>query len=294
MGSVSWLTNWVRGGSAAISPTAHYTGHVWARHGLGSDELATSQGRALWTLSQTVMRPLELLGGPTLEHFLLARHRIIDHLLAEEIAAGKITQVVELACGMSPRGLDLARRFPDLTYVEVDLPEMAELKRAELRRVVKTADAFEDSTTGRHRVEAADVMAGVQLAKVFSGLDRTAGTAVVTEGLVNYFPQHQVVELWRRISHELRRFPCGLYLSDLHVRSEAGLPDKAFVALLGMAVRGQVALHFDDDRQAEQALRTAAFDSGRLHAPEDFADELPGMLAAGADRVRVVEARTHA
>jgi O-methyltransferase involved in polyketide biosynthesis len=283
---VSWIEPWLQGGVRAISPTAHYTGHVWARHGLGDPRLSTTSGRVLHTLVQPAMLTSRLVGGPTLEDFLLARHRIIDHLLERAIDAGEVTQVVELACGMSPRGLDLTARHPELVYVEVDLPDMAARKRRALEELRPPHD--------RHRVEAADVMTGVQLSRVFATLDRGQGVAVVTEGLLSYFATADVVELWRRVAHELHRFPHGRYLSDLHVTSEAGQVDRAFTWALGAAVRGRVHLHFDDTQDARAALLAADFGRARLWAPAELVGELPDMDAPGAARVRVVEAVTGA
>ncbi len=283
---MSWLQQWMRGGVHAISPTAHYTGHVWARHGLGEPGLSSPAGRLLHTLVQPAMLASRLVGGPTLEDFLLARHRIIDHLLEEAIEAGHVTQVVELACGMSPRGLAFTERHPTLTYVEVDLPDMAARKEEALAQLRLPQD--------NHRVEAADVMTGLQLSRIFSTLDRGSGVAVVTEGLLSYFPRADVVELWRRLAHELHRFPHGRYLSDLHVESEAGLVDRAFTMALGTAVRGRVQLHFDDVDEARQVLLAADFDYAELWAPRELTEQLPGMDAAGANRVRVIDAGTGA
>ena len=225
-----------------------------------------------------------LVGGPTLEGFLLARHRIIDHLLHEAITTGEVTQVVELACGMSPRGLGFTERYRDLVYVEVDLPQMAAHKRAALDAVRLPHP--------RHRVEEADVMTGVQLSRIFSSLDRNRGVAVVTEGLLNYFSRADVVELWRRLAHEMHRFPQGRYLSDLHVVSEAGRIDRAFTVALGAAVRGQVQLHFDDVSAARAALLAADFDRAELWSPDELSASLPGVDLPGASRVRVVDAVT--
>src|SRR4051794_24779089 len=81
-------------GPEAISPTAHYTGAVWERHGLSDPAFATLEGRVLhdglWPLLTTV----RLAGGPSLEAFLLARHRIIDLLLETAIGDGRVGQVV--------------------------------------------------------------------------------------------------------------------------------------------------------------------------------------------------------
>lgn len=278
-----WLPEQLRSGAHTISPTAHYTGYVWARHGLGDPGLATAEGSLMYAAAGLVLRPLELLGGPTLEHFLLARHRIIDHLLDEHIASGAVRQVVELAAGMSPRSLGLVRRHPQLTCVEVDLPATSARKKAALSRI--------GTDRTRHRVVAADVFSAA-LSSVFDALDADQGVAVVTEGLLNYFPTDRVLSLWCRLAEELRAFPHGVYLSDLHVRSTAGPLDRLFATGLGLAVRGRLHFHFDDDAAAVEALRTAGFADAFVHAPSEYAGELPGMTAAGADRVRVLEARS--
>lgn len=267
-------------GSESISPTAHYTGYVWARNGLGEPSLATHAGRAMYAAGQTVLGPAGRLGAPTLEHFLLARHRIIDRLLDDAIVAGRVTTVVEIAAGMSPRGLRVTREHPTTSYVEADLPAMARRKRTALRGI--------DHDASRLRVEPVDAFSP-ELEELLAGLPADGGVAVVTEGLLNYFPTHHVRQLWTRLASALQGRPPGLYLSDLHVVSEAGLVDRAFAQALGWAVRGRVHLHFDDPRAAQQALLAAGFARARLHAPADHAD-LPGMRAAGAGRVRVVEA----
>src|SRR5687768_7080039 len=94
----------LRRGSDAISPTAHYTGQVWVRNGLSRPELDTWEGRALFGALGPAMAMSRKLGGPTLEGLLLARHRVIDDLLAQAIEDRGVRQVIEPACGMSPRG----------------------------------------------------------------------------------------------------------------------------------------------------------------------------------------------
>jgi O-methyltransferase involved in polyketide biosynthesis len=272
----------MRGGSAAISPTAYYTGHVWERHGLGVDHLAPPAGRALYVLGQPLLGTVERLGGPTLEHVLLARHRIIDRLLDHELSTGRVAQVVELAAGMTPRGLRVRDQHPGTTYVEVDLPAMAERKRRAL--------AARGALSVRHRVEAVDVF-GTEFEALFASLDPEQGVAVVSEGLLNYFPTERVEVLWTRLARVLDGFPSGLYLSDLHLGGDAGLLDRTFAAGLGLFVRGRVHFHYESAAQAEDVLRRSGFSSATLHRPAEYADVLPGMTAAGADRVRVLEAR---
>jgi hypothetical protein len=134
-------------GSDAISPTAHYTGYVWARNGLSHPELETREGRLLFESLHPAMAVSGALGGPSLETYLLARHRAIDARLERAIEDHGVTQVVEVAAGLSPRGWRFAQRYRErITYVEADLPAMAERKRRALERM--------GSLSGRHRVVA--------------------------------------------------------------------------------------------------------------------------------------------
>ncbi len=278
----------LRRGPDAISPTAHFTGAVWAHHGLGAPGLATWEGRIARTASAPLMAVSARLGGPTLEGFLLARHRVMDHLLEEAIADGRVGSVVELAAGMSPRCLALAERFgSDVTCVETDLPAMAARKRRALARL--------GAGGPHHAVAELDVLrTGTgpgTLAAVTAGLDRSRGLAVVTEGLLNYLPPAAVTDLWARIAGIMGEFAGGLYVSDLHLREENGrLADGLFTAGLGAAVGGRIHFHFRGAGEAGAALREAGFARATLHRTAAFADRLPGVDGPGSEKVRVVEA----
>src|SRR3954452_14836183 len=122
-------------GTGAVSPTAHYTGETWVRNGLSHPDLATWQGRALHQAMALPNAASKVFGGPTLEGLLLARHRIIDSIL-DGLIEGGVSQVVEAACGMSPRGWRFSERYGErLAYVEADLPAMARRKRAALAQM---------------------------------------------------------------------------------------------------------------------------------------------------------------
>lgn len=277
----------LRRGSDAISPTAHYTGHVWGRNGLSHQELATSEGRVLFELLAPAMAVSRALGGPTLEGLLLARHRIIDELLACAIDDGRVQQVLEIGCGMSPRGWRFAERYGErLTYVEADLPAMAARKRAALERMGPPRES--------HRVAEIDALRddGPQsVAGVASALDRGRGLAIIAEGLLPYFDEQNVLCMWRRIARELTRFSAGLYLADLALggSGRSGV-DRAFLAVLSAFVRGRVHTHFQGRAAAERALLEAGFAQARLYR----ADRHPAAGAAGRDpaaaRGHIVEA----
>lgn len=276
-------------GSRSISPTAYYTGYVWARHDIGPSKLATAEGRILFWSMQPAMTALSLAGVPNLEQVLLARHAVLDALLTDAIESGQVGNVIELASGMSPRGLSFADRFGDqITYVETDLPRMAALKKAELEGI--------GETSGHHRVVVLDALADegdTSLAAVCAGLDHSKGLAVISEGLLNYLPREAVEGLWGRIAQASRDFPHGVYLSDLHVAEDHnGHLERLSIAGLSAFVRGQVHLHFTDTADVERALAKAGFDQHRVPRPAEFADRIPSTQTRGAKYVRIIDAHT--
>lgn len=273
------------GGSEAIGPTAHYTSYVWARNGLSHPALATRRGRMMFEALRPSMSVSGLLGGPTLPAYLLARHRAIDLLLGEAIESDGVSQVLELACGLSARGWRFTCRHPHLTYVEADLPGMAERKRRALERIAPLGES--------HRVVSVDVLKADgpgSLAAATETLDPDAGLVLITEGLLGYLGGEQVRGVWSRIAAELARFRTGRYLADIQLAGEAGAAVRAFRAALGAFVGGPVVLaHHDRRSDAERALRRAGFSRAAVTP----ALELAGAVAqdgAGARLAHVAQA----
>lgn len=272
--------------SETISPTAHYTGYVWFAHGQSHEAFATRTGRLMYHALRAPNVVAHHAKLPTLEGMLLARHRLIDLRLKQAIEAGEILQIVEVAAGLSPRGWRFAREYRDrITYVEADLPNMIARKRRILAEL--------GGETPHHMTVEIDALAGTgptSITEICGALDPARGTAIITEGLVNYFDTETVLAMWRRFAAALRPFPRGLYFSDMLLRDGNGGPlVTGFSWLLSAFVRGRVHLHFDSAQQCEDALAACGF-TGIVHDPRDFAFELPDLERAGAGRVRILEA----
>jgi O-methyltransferase involved in polyketide biosynthesis len=270
-----------------ISPTAHYTGYVWYAHGHSHEAFATRRGRFLYRALRGPNAAAQVAGLPTLEGMLLARHRLIDHRLARAIDAGEISQVVEIAAGLSPRGWRFRSHYGDrITYVEADLPDMVRRKRELLARV--------GGETAHHRLVEIDALADdgpTSLDALCASLDPARGVAIITEGLINYFDRATILAMWARFARALARFPHGVYFSDIVLRQTGNrVLFSTFMNLLAVFVRGRVHLHFDDAHDVENALTEHGLD-GRVLDPREFADELPGLEQRGAGVVRVIEAR---
>ncbi|RMF12518.1 MAG: class I SAM-dependent methyltransferase [Candidatus Dadabacteria bacterium] len=276
--------------TSRISFTAHYTGHVWRRHGLGDAALATWQGQVLFG----ALTPFNKLGnrlqpGLNLEAMLLQRHRIIDALLEQAITGGA-TQVVEIAAGLSPRGLRFTRRHPDLHYLEFDLPGMAARKERLLSRV--------SDRSPRHLVTSGNALAadGEQsiAGRIATLLDPTAPTVVITEGLINYFPVEQAQQIWGHIVAGLKRARWGVYLSDI-AHTPGGFRGawliRLFRQVLETTTRGATHFHFDSTDETRQALLDAGFNEATIHSPEDWRDRLELPPSPPQPLVHVIEAR---
>lgn len=257
--------------------------------GLSDDALATSTGRLLYDSLRLPMALAGRLGLPTLDGLLLGRHLAIDDLLAAAIDDGRISQVIEVACGLSPRGLTFSRRYGSrLTYIEGDLAGMATTKA----RLLESIGAVND----HHQVVEIDAFSDhgpTSLSSIASRLDPDRGVAVITEGLVNYFPTAAVTALWERVAETVGAFPHGLYLSDIILRDGNENPLTAMaMGALSVFVRGQVHLHFNSSAEAGRALGDAGFAPVRVHR----VNELPAASRLRRDPaarlVHVVEAVT--
>jgi O-methyltransferase involved in polyketide biosynthesis len=273
-------------GSGAVSPTAHYTGETWVRLGLSHPELATWQGRALHGALALPNAASRALGGPTLGGLLAARHLIIDSIL-DDLIEGGVGQVVEAACGMSPRGWRFSERYGErLTYVEADLPAMARRKREALMRIGSLGE--------HHRVVELDVLRDGgpgSLESLADELDPAKGLVIVTEGLLTYFDDETVEGLWARLAQVLGRFSKGIYLADLRfARPHRGMSEHAFDLLLGAFVRGKVHAYRGDEPTATAALRAAGFKQARLLRADEHPATADLRRDPGASAIAIIEA----
>jgi O-methyltransferase involved in polyketide biosynthesis len=225
------------------------------------------------------------LGAPSLDGVLLARHRIIDALLEEKIESG-VGQVIEAACGMSPRGWRFSERYGEmLTYIEADLPPMAQRKREAL--------AAMDSLDEHHRVADLDILraAGPEsLEALVEQMDPTKGLVIITEGLLTYFDNGTVEALWDRLARMLQPFATGAYLADLRVGSP-GATERAGALLLSAFVRGRVHAYPGDEASAEAALHAAGFSHATLHRCDEHPAAAEVTESASAGMLSIVEAR---
>lgn len=274
--------------SSGISFTALYTGAVWHRYGLSDEVLATNQGRWLYHLMTPFEAGSKALIGGNIRTFLLQRHLIIDHLIEQALERG-VTQVLEIACGMSPRGIRLREKHPLIHMVEADLPDMAIRKASRLLASGRLGD--------RHQVVPMDILAesGEQsleavVARVF---DNNEPMIIITEGLTSYFSLPVISQFWQRLAKLMQQRPGSVYLSESYLMPDQPLLRgtlKSLGGLLGSVTRSDVSFHFDNDQQAREHFLATGFPSVRVWNPTEFYGRLPIPESRRDPMVRVIEA----
>lgn len=276
--------------TSSISFTALYTGQVWWANGLSAPGFGTRLGGFYYH----AMSPFEYLGGKlvggNIRTFLLQRHLLIDHLVEKAITEDGVTQVVEIACGLSPRGTRLVKKYPQLRYVEADLADMAARKR----RLLEENGSLQD----RHQVMECNILAtegNDTPERILASLDLSQPVLVITEGLVNYFNLETISAFWHRLALALQAFPRGSYITDNYPLYQ-GMPFyrtlKVLGNLLGSISRSDVSFHFHSDDEARATFAQAGFDRLNIHNPADYYDALDIPKSRGNPMVRVLEAVT--
>ena len=206
--------------SEAISPTAHYTGYVWARNGLSHPALDDDRGPAACSRP---LRPLiaaePSLGGASLETYLLARHRRDRHAAragdrGARGHAGDRGRVRALAARLAVhsalrRAAHLCRGRPAARWRRASGPRYGGSDRSasttESRRSMRSRTAVPPASPARHSLASSTPARGL---------------AIVTEGLLGYLPTDAVDGLWRRFARMLD----GLRTRPLRLRPPHGGP----------------------------------------------------------------------
>lgn len=254
--------------TSSISFTAHYTGYVWYKNRLSNQTFATKQGFAYYQM----LRPIEVLAkrfiGSDIKTTLLQRHQLLDRELINLIHQHPDLQVLELACGLSPRGWRINKKYPYIHYVEADLAGMAQQKHSLLQRL--------DSLNQTHKVTVCNILQQDTPESLESLLKREFNPekpiVVMTEGLVNYFTLEQISQFWNRLATGLKDFPAGFYLTDVYPK----VTQHRFYhwiqfanKTLKMSSRSSFSMHFEKRTEATHCLQHCGFQQVSVFNPDE-------------------------
>lgn len=245
-----------------ISFTAHYTGYIWYSMGISHPVFATSKGRFL----AKVLHPLESWAekhvGGSMRTTLKQRHSIIDDQLTQLIQQHPDLQILEIACGLSPRSWNFRQKFPQITYRELDLPDMAKIKTQALQKLdseapeVLTADIF------THDFE-----------KIFHTFDSKRPLVIISEGLINYFDKTLLNKLLQGMTEYGQDFTELHYLTDIYpepVKNKLANFIWSSSKLLKVMSRSSFTFHFINPQQVQSFFSHAGFNTVDVIQPLSF------------------------
>ncbi|ENV38354.1 MULTISPECIES: class I SAM-dependent methyltransferase [Acinetobacter] len=248
-----------------ISFTAHYTGYIWYQMGISHPALATAKGKTLAALVHPIESWAEKYVGGSMRTTLKQRHTMLDHDLQELIQQYPDIQVLEIACGLSPRGWWFRQHYPNITYRELDLPDMAATKQAALQQIegevddVLSVDLFTET-----------------FASAFEVFDPKRPLVIISEGLINYFEKPLLQQLIKSIVTYGQDFKELHYLTDLYpepTQNKLATIIWNSSRLLKWMSRSAFSFHFKTPAEVESFFYEAGFKQVVIQQPKQFFEQ---------------------
>lgn len=263
-----------------ISFTAHYTGYIWYLLGISHERLATAKGKQLATLLHPFETLAEKFVGHSVRSTLKLRHRLIDQRLEELIAQHPDLQIIEIAAGLSPRGWRFRQKYPAISYIEVDLPAMAAIKREALQPIDPDA-----------KVYGCDIFSEQFQQILKQDLDHSRPIAVLSEGLINYFSKDLIGKLSQILSTGFQQFPNGYFISDLYPEPTHRLAKVIWHSskLLKFLSKSEFQFYFTSPQEAADFFKSHGFKKTHIRQASNF--EHPEEKNHLGDIVWIVEAQ---
>ncbi|MCH7294873.1 class I SAM-dependent methyltransferase [Acinetobacter higginsii] len=248
-----------------ISFTAHYTGYIWYQMGISHPALATAKGKTLAALVHPIESWAEKYVGGSMRTTLKQRHSILDSHLKELIEQHPNLQVLEIACGLSPRGWWFRQHYPNITYRELDLPDMAATKQAALQQIESNVD----------EVLSVDLFTDA-FAAAFEVFDPQRPLVIISEGLINYFEKPMLQQLIQAIANYGQSFKELHYLTDIYpepTQNKLATIIWNSSRLLKWMSRSAFSFHFKNPAEVENFFQEAGFNQVEVLQPKQFFEQ---------------------
>lgn len=242
-------------GNKRVGPTALYTAQAWREGCFENAEFFDDRlGRWMYRAGNLARR----LGSPLLPAFLkdfneylFIRHRAFE----DRLEALLPDMVIEVAAGLSPRGLTYSRRWPNTIYQELDLPNMVAAKRQRLHGMGLPPNYY---------LAESDILSEGFVDSLPVRPTQGQHVLVITEGLMDYLSMEEKQRAWENIVKLLAMsHPDSRYLTECwpkhRVMPGSGM-GKWAVNGLGLLVGRRMGENLFDNREAADAgLRQAGF-----------------------------------
>ena len=206
-----------------------------------------------------------------------ARYKSISRLIAKS----GCSQVLELACGYSLRGLDLTQGGA-VRYVETDLPDVIATKLALLDDVRREHGS---ASSPLHVVTAGDALDLVQLRAAVGDLDHDRPLVILCEGLIGYLTREETERVASNFRALLGAFAGGSWMCpDFSFKADIGNlpPERARLreAITGVTQRQLDASAFGDEADLTAFLARVGFEM-QVRSQIDESPALSSISALG-------------
>jgi O-methyltransferase involved in polyketide biosynthesis len=140
-----------------------------------------------------------------------ARYKVTNRIIMER----GITQVLEVAAGLSPRGIAMTEN-PNVVYVVTDLPQILDEERAIAEAILSKVNARRPNL----HFETANALDRESLSRALSIFRPERPVAIITEGLLPYFNREEKTVLANNIHELLSRYRGVWIASDVHTEQQ--------------------------------------------------------------------------
>lgn len=230
--------------------------------GFRADAMPSQETMALstWTgrfVARILMRMVRSNGAI---NYIYARQRGFRQMIEQNLTEGQAATVVEVGAGLSPRGLQIAREFPQVQVIEVDLPEVMESKEARVQASsqIKVPDNIEFRGADLGVTPLDDVLKGRKV------------DIIASEGLSGYLDDEGWTLAFRSILKSLK--PGGTCIADHTWR-------QGFTEALNAGGRiftrqaGEIKTQFDDEKSMRRAMMNLGYNNIEILLPSAVALE---------------------
>jgi O-methyltransferase involved in polyketide biosynthesis len=190
-------------------------------------------------------------------NFTLSRPIVIDGLIRRSLPAqGEKLVFVDVAAGLSPRGMMLAQERPDIQVIEIDLPEVVDEKQQRLKR-------------GRN-IDMPSNLSWMAVNLDTTPLPEALGSlkahVISSEGLLPYLHHPQIVRMGQWVLECLH--PGGVFIADVPLRK--GVQEIQQLASFFSRQAGNWYGTIDTQEQGRQLLTEAGFETVKTYHASDF------------------------
>ncbi|MFN8575307.1 MAG: class I SAM-dependent methyltransferase [Candidatus Sericytochromatia bacterium] len=256
--------------SARISPTANITAHAWDMLGISNAQYFVNPNfKLIFNLIRSIGLPYLINKKNDYVYFMLEpRHRAIDYFMLTKFS---YKQIIELACGFSPRGMTFAEN-PEFTYIESDLPDIINTKKVKVEEVYKNKKLKRNN----HKFIESDVFSDNLKEKFLPLLNKNEKTVVITEGLTIYYDMEHLKTIFKNICNLLKASGGGVYITDIYHEEDLkrNFFNNKVMSYAVKFLRTEFRSDIDNSEEGESFLRECGFDYVESLNPLHFSKQL--------------------